>query len=115
MTGLLFATASSLRGLECVAQVPGSRESARALGAAQDNRPQQPTAETPGIPAPDPRELAENQKAIRKEVQQLYELAADLKSEVDRTDSGKVLSMATLKKAQEIEKLAKNIKNRSKM
>jgi hypothetical protein len=33
---------------------------------------------------------------------------------VDKTDSAKVLSLAMLKKAEEIEKLAKDIKSRAK-
>jgi hypothetical protein len=37
-----------------------------------------------------------------------------LKNEVDKTDSAKVLSLAMLKKADEIERLAKDIKTRAK-
>ena len=42
------------------------------------------------------------------------QLATELKEEVDKTDSAKVLSLAMLKKAEEIEKLAKDIKSRAK-
>jgi len=58
--------------------------------------------------------LEENNKDIHKKVEQLYKLAAELKAEVDKTDSSKVLSLNLVKKAEEIEKLAHDIKNRSK-
>jgi len=47
-------------------------------------------------------------------VRKLYELASDLKNEVEKTDSTTILSVAMLKKADEIEKLAKQIKDRAK-
>ena len=58
--------------------------------------------------------LEENEKNIKKKVDKLFQLATELKEEVDKTDSAKVLSVAMLKKAEEIEKLAKEIKNRAK-
>jgi hypothetical protein len=58
--------------------------------------------------------LEERQKSIKKDVEKLYELAAQLKTEVEKTDSTTVLSLAMLKKAEEIEKLAKQIKDHAK-
>jgi hypothetical protein len=58
--------------------------------------------------------LEENEKEIKKKVDKLFQLATELKDEVDKTDSAKVLSLAMLKKAEEIEKLAKDIKRRAK-
>jgi hypothetical protein len=58
--------------------------------------------------------LEENEKDIKKKVEKLFQLATELKDEVDKTDSAKVLSLAMLKKADEIEKLAKDIKSRAK-
>ena len=58
--------------------------------------------------------LEENEKDIKKKVEKLFQLATELKDEVDKTDSAKVLSLAMLKKAEEIEKLAKDIKSRAK-
>jgi hypothetical protein len=55
--------------------------------------------------------LQERQKNIKKDVEKLYELAAQLKTEVEKTDSTTILSLAMLKKAEEIEKLAKQIKD----
>jgi hypothetical protein len=58
--------------------------------------------------------LESNSKDIKKDVQKLYQLAGDLKSEVDKTDSVNILSLTLLKKVEEIEKLAKEIKSRAK-
>ena len=72
------------------------------------------TPENPLAPAAEKRMLEENQKDIKKKVEKLYDLATELKSEVDKTDSSKVLSLNLVRKAEEIEKLAREIKNRSK-
>lgn len=58
--------------------------------------------------------LEANEKDIKKAVEKLFELASDLKAEVEKTDSSKVLSLALIKKAEEIERLAKDIKVRAK-
>ncbi len=58
--------------------------------------------------------LEQNQKDIKKDVEKLYELASELKTEVDKTDATAVLSLAMVKKAEEIEKLAKQIKDHAK-
>jgi hypothetical protein len=58
--------------------------------------------------------LDENEKDIKKKVGKLFQLASELKDEVEKTDSAKVLSLAMVKKAEEIEKLAKDIKTRAK-
>jgi TolA-binding protein len=58
--------------------------------------------------------LEENQKDIRKNIEKLYQLASDLKKEVEKTDSTEVLSLSLVRKAEEIEKLAHDIKSRAK-
>jgi hypothetical protein len=55
-----------------------------------------------------------NEQEIRLEVQRLYAMATELKDEVDNTNSNAVLSVTVLKRAQEIEKLAKQIRDRAK-
>jgi hypothetical protein len=57
--------------------------------------------------------LEENDKDIKKKIEKLFELATDLKAEVEKTDSAKVLSLIMVKKAEEIEKLARDIKTRA--
>ena len=78
---------------------------------------EEPPAENPAGPSSSAGEkkiLEENEKDIKKKVERLYELATQLKTEVDKTDSSKVLSLNLVKKAEEIERLARDIKNRSK-
>jgi len=57
---------------------------------------------------------AQNQQEIRLSVQRLYALTTELKDEVDSTNSSAVLSMSVVKRAQEIEKLARQIRDRAK-
>lgn len=58
--------------------------------------------------------LQANDKDIKKSVEKLFQLASELKAEVDKTDSAQVLSLPMVRKAEEIEKLAKEIKSRAK-
>ena len=66
-------------------------------------------------PKLDPKLILEaNQKEIKKNVERLFDLASELKGEVEKTDAVQVLSMAMLRKTEEIEKLAKEIRTRAK-
>jgi hypothetical protein len=58
--------------------------------------------------------LEQNQKDIKKNIERLFQLAAELKDEVEKTDATTVLSMTMLKKTEEIEKLAHQIRDRAK-
>ena len=58
--------------------------------------------------------LEENQKDIKKSIEKLFQLASDLKAEVEKTDSSQVLSLSLVRKAEEIERLAHDIKSRAK-
>jgi predicted TIM-barrel fold metal-dependent hydrolase len=53
----------------------------------------------------------ERQLALRHDTEKLLSLAAELKQNVDRT-SPNILSLDVIKKAQEIEKLAKSVKDK---
>jgi hypothetical protein len=77
----------------------------------QDASSHQPPA-GPELPAlADPKEmLKEHQKKIRDDVEKLYDLAGDLKDEVEKTQTEHVLSLPMIQKAEQIEKLAKQIK-----
>ncbi len=57
--------------------------------------------------------LEANRKDIKKNIERLFQLASELKAEVEKTDSVQVLSVTMLKKAEEIEKLAKGIRSRA--
>jgi len=56
----------------------------------------------------------ENQRKLRSDVSKLYEMAADLKTDVEKTDATATLSISVIKKAQDIEKLAKQIRSLAK-
>jgi hypothetical protein len=56
--------------------------------------------------------LKEEQKTLRRDVDHLLQLSKDLKEEVDKTPETDVLSLSLVKKAEDIEKLARQIKDR---
>jgi len=71
-----------------------------------------PNEETPSLPPPDPKvQLKENQKNLRQDADRLLQLAKDLKEDADKTEQTDVLSLSLLKKAEEVEKLARHIKD----
>jgi hypothetical protein len=55
----------------------------------------------------------ERQEQIRRDTARLAELSAELKAFIDKSDTN-ILSMDMVKKAEAIEKLAKNVKNKMK-
>jgi hypothetical protein len=56
----------------------------------------------------------QNQIEIKSDVAQLSQLVSDLKGQVERIDTDSTLSLSIVKKAQQIEKLAKQIKDLAK-
>ena len=88
---------------------------------AQESQTKPPPVRPPATKDEDPEEpridskalLEANQKDIKKNIERLYQLASELKAEVEKTDSVQVLSVVMLKKAEEIEKLAKGIRSRA--
>ena len=56
--------------------------------------------------------LKEEQKELRHDVDRLLQMAKDLKDESDKTPETDVLSLSLVKKAEDIEKLAHQIKER---
>ena len=103
-----------------VTSVPMGIFSYELLAQARPQQPQQPPLK-PGqkdddsdSPKFDSKVMLEsNKKDIKKDIEKLFQLASDLKAEVEKTDSIQVLSMAMLKKTEEIEKLAKEIRSRA--
>jgi hypothetical protein len=68
--------------------------------------------ETTLPPRADPKEqLKEDQKTLRRDVDRLLQMAKDLKDESDKTPETDVLSLSLVKKVEEIEKLAHQIKD----
>jgi hypothetical protein len=69
----------------------------------------------PGPTQPDQKALdKQNQAQMRADIDKLYALITDLKQEVGVTNSMNVLSVSVVKKAKEIEKLAKQVKDLAK-
>ena len=50
-------------------------------------------------------------KELRANVLKLYDMVLELKEQVEKTNANSALSLSVMKKAQQIEKLAKQIKN----
>jgi hypothetical protein len=77
--------------------------------------PRDTRQDAPPIPPPDPNVILKaNQKTIKRDVQKLLELAEELKKEVDKTDSAEFLNLSLVHKAEEIEKLARQIRTMAK-
>lgn len=113
------------------AVIPGllvSRLLSSGSAAGQDPQSQEPPPNAPpGRPTPFPDEtlpggakidnkriLKHNQTQIQQDVDKLYDLAGELKAQVDATNSAEVLSMQLLHKAEEVEKLAHQIRSLAK-
>jgi len=55
----------------------------------------------------------ERQESLKKDMEELYKLAGELKASVDKTDQN-TLSVEVIRKTEQIEKLAKNIRSKMK-
>jgi hypothetical protein len=76
--------------------------------------PRNPTSGLPLPPTADPNPrpwLDENQREMKSDVDKLYDLANELKQQVEKTDSTSVLSLNLVNSAKKIEDLAKHIRN----
>ncbi|PYT44975.1 MAG: hypothetical protein DMG47_09415 [Acidobacteria bacterium] len=104
----VFGAEPLLAGLQ--APAPGSGASPRAKVYPNGRDPNAPQGLEPSTPNPKAIELA-NQKALRADIAKLYEIASDLKNEIDKTDAASTLSVTVVKKAQQIEKLASKSRN----
>ena len=107
---ILLGILSGLAGDSTAGQSSGIKNPPQKPPSGQE--PQDP--DNPALPNPEKKILESNDKDMKKKVEQLYQLALELKEEVEKTDSSKVLSLNLVKKAEEIEKLAHDTKNRSK-
>jgi len=104
------------------ALVAGSASGAEAQGPPQPRpSPNTPNPDHPwGLaghgdkPEPSKAMAKQNQEEVKVSVQKLYELATELKEQVDKSDASMVLSLSVVKKSQQIEKLAKHVKELAK-
>lgn len=95
-------------------QAQGSQPKQTGRPSTPDPTKESDEALPPGAKSPSKVLLESNEKDIKKNIEKLFQLATDLKAEVEKTDSSQVLSLAMVKKAEEIEKLAREIKTRAK-
>jgi len=69
----------------------------------------------PDIIPPDKRKLDQQKQAdVRTDIEKLFGMVSELREQIQKTDSASVLSVSVVKKAQQIEKLAKQIKELAK-
>jgi hypothetical protein len=119
LTGLSAMAAGAVAGL-IVPRGWGqtSRSTMPAIPSAAEPDQNSPRAPYPA-PNIDPRintkqMLEHNDSQIHDNVEKLYYLAAELKAEVEKTDSQNVLSLGMVQKCEQIEKYAKQIKGLAK-
>jgi hypothetical protein len=114
----LLGVAGVLAGKPLLAawQAPGVRPDPQPRPSPNAPNPNFPPGfDGPRATGPDKKAIdRENQKEIRADVTKLYEMVTDLKEQIDKTDAAATLSVSVVKKAQQIEKLAKQIKDRAK-
>lgn len=93
--------------------------SATALWSAQQGEPGSQFPKPPELPAPEPTRnprrdqiiLKANREAISKDVARMSELVGDLQKEFKQSDTTEILSLDVLRKSEEIEKLAKHVRD----
>ena len=109
--------------LRTIAGVVAGFSLAVSVARGQDPFPKPSSSTRPGEDEPLPNSnaksptkvrLEENQKDIKKDIEKLFDLASQLKQQIEKTDATAVLSLAMVKKAEEIERLARQIKERAK-
>jgi len=116
MTAVGAAGVLAARPFLAAWQTPGVRPAPQPRPSPNAPNPNFPSGlDGPQATGPDKKAIdRQNQKEIKAHVTKLYEMVSELKEQIDRTDSTSTLSMAVVKKAQQIEKLAKQIKDLAK-
>ena len=116
MTCLGAAGVLATRPLIAALQAPGVRPEPQPRPSPNAPNPNFPPGfDGPQATGPDKKAIdRQNQKEIRTDVAKLYEMVSELKDQIDKTDATSTLSLSVVKKAQQIEKLAKQIKDLAK-
>jgi hypothetical protein len=108
----VLAVEPLLAGLQ--APAPGSGGSPRAKVYPNGRDPNQVQGlEPPNTPDPKAIQRA-NQKDLKSDVLKLYDMVADLKDQLEKSDPHSTFSLTIVKKTEQIEKLAKQIKSLAK-
>jgi hypothetical protein len=113
---------SSRRELIRLSIAAGAVAAAAATDLAQDAKQRSPVSASgepvDSAPELDPNRkkeiLEQNKKDMKKDIERLFQLASELKEEADKTDSVNTLSLALLRKTEEIEKLSRQIREKAK-
>jgi hypothetical protein len=101
-----------LRAASAAAQSSGPAEASQETGSPRRNHEEL----DPPIPEAATKKalLEQRQKDIKKDIEKLFDLATQLKAEVEKTDATTTLSLVMVHRAEEIEKLARQIKDNAK-
>ena len=99
----------ALLGIQVFAQLPSQQGPQNPIP--PHTNPNEPFPDNNGPKIDEKKILKQNDETIKGDVEKLYDLASDLKKEVEKTDSVNVLSLPMIQKAEQIEKLAKQVKN----
>jgi cytochrome P450 len=106
-SGLLQVTLQVMVVSFCICGLAVSQDAAKSSSDSSAKQTAQPATKAPMTEA-------EKRKAdLQADTEKLYKLTQELKAEVDKSNKD-TLSVSVVKKAQEIERLAKSIKERSK-
>jgi hypothetical protein len=108
--GFVMALAAVSSGLALLSGKVWAQEREHIPGMPQPPAPGDPSQQDKNAAPPDPK----HEKEFRAGVQKLYQMSADLKEEVEKTMTTDVLSVRMYKKMEDIEKLAKQLKNKVK-
>jgi DNA anti-recombination protein RmuC len=112
LAGALITLA--LQGCRAVAQVvePGQTSDASAASGQRQREPDSPWTQQQKQEMLK-KQNEQRQQEIKKDTDQLLELATELKQYVDKTNEN-IISLDVIKKAEQIEKLAKSVKEKMK-
>ena len=115
LAGLASLTAEAQQSHPTHPPNPGMSSGQTASQSQQQQQQTQIPEVIPNAPKLTPAErkaiLTDDQKQIKKDVDQLFDLVQDLKSQAEKMDSTAVLSVLFVQKTEEIEKLARKIRN----
>lgn len=105
-----MAAPLALLGIRAFAQMQGQQNPQNPMPMPGPHNPNDPFPDN-GPKIDEAKILKANNQQIHDDVEKLYDLASDLKKEVEKTDSANVLSLPMMQKAEQIEKLAKQVRN----
>jgi hypothetical protein len=101
-------------GRHCIRRATNQARHAHAAPSAQDDANKNNASAAPDPRAAKRAQLARNEKEFREGVERLYQLTSELREVVQQMPTSAVLSVPMVKKAEEIERLAKQLKNKAK-